>query len=329
LGLGRIIILGGLRIIGGVMDEDQRIPLDVRLLEPFVVLAEELHFTRAAERLHVAQPALSQQIARLEQQIGMRLFTRPPEAVRVTPAGQALLARVRPALAAIRTGVGEARSVAAGDLGTLGVAHLSSLAPRVVPAIIAAFHDECPMVSVLPREASVEEQLGDLRDGEVDVGLFHLNRDVKLDGEGAAVEVVASGCPRYAAVRPDHRIAGWRSVALGELAGESWIMPSGTGRPGYQAAIFLATCRRSGFEPRVVERANSIETMLGLVTAGLGIALAPWAVALSRPGELVLVEIEGESLDVVAVRTEHSAAASEVFIAVARAVVARLLEDLA
>lgn len=310
------------------MDEDKRIPLDVRLLEPFLALAEELHFTRAAERLHVAQPALSQQIARLEQQIGMRLFTRPPDVVRLTPAGQALLARVRPALAAIRTGVAEARSVAAGDLGTLGVAHLSSLAPRVVPAIIAAFHDECPGVSVLPREASVEEQLVDLRDGGVDVGLFHLNRDVKLDGEGVAVEVVASGCPRYAAVRPDHRIASWRSVALRELAAESWIMPSGTGRPGYQAAIFLATCQRNGFEPRVVERANSIETMLGLVTAGLGIALAPWAMALSRPRELVLVEIKGESLDMVAVRMEHSAAASDVFIAVARTVVAHLLEDL-
>lgn len=309
------------------MDEGQRIPVDVRLLESFVVLAEELHFTRAAERLHVAQPALSQQIGRLEQQIGTRLFTRPPEVVRLTPAGQALLARVRPALAAIRTGIGEARGVAAGDLGTLGVAHLSSLAPRVIPAIIAAFHDECPRVSVLPREASVEEQLGDLRRGEVDVGLFHLNRDVRLDGEGVA-DVVASGCPRYAAVRPDHRIAGLRSVALRQLAAESWIMPSGTGQLGYQATIFLATCQRNGFEPRVVERANSIETMLGLVAAGLGIALAPWSVALTRPADLVLVEIEGESLDMVAVRTEHSAAASGVFISVARTVVARLLHDL-
>jgi DNA-binding transcriptional LysR family regulator len=128
-------------------------------------------------------------------------------------------------------------------------------------------------------------------------------------------------------VRPDHRIAGLHSVAPGELAAQSWIMPSGTGRPGYQAAIFLETCRRNGFEPRVVESANSIETMLGLVTAGLGIALAPWSVALTRPVDLVLVEIEGESLDMVAVRTEHSVAAN-VFIAVARAVVGRLLEDM-
>jgi DNA-binding transcriptional LysR family regulator len=97
---------------------------------------------------------------------------------------------------------------------------------------------------------------------------------------------------------------------------------------GYQAAIFLSTCRRNGFEPRVVERANSIETMLGLVSAGLGIALAPRSIALSTPSELLLVEIEGESLDKVAVRTEHSAAASEVFIAVARLVFARLLEHL-
>ena len=308
------------------MDEGQRIPLDVRLLEPFVVLAEELHFTRAADRLHVAQPALSQQIARLEQQMGMRLFTRPPEAVRLTPAGQALLARVRPALAAIRTGVGEARSVAAGDLGALGVAHLSSLAPRVVPAIIAAFHDECPRVSVLPREASVEEQLGDLRDGEVDVGLFHLNRDVKLDGEGVVVDMVAPGLSRRGgAAGPSDRQGGAR-LRLG-------VGPRELDHPfrdAHRGIRLRSSWRLVGGRDLSLGRGareQHLETMLGLVAAGLGISPAPWAVALGKPGGSCCVEVEGESLDLVAVRTEHSAAAGEVCTAVARAVVARLLEE--
>src|SRR5690348_1264103 len=104
-----------------------RLPFDVRLLEPFVVLAEELHFTRAAERLHVAQPALSQQIARLERQVGSRLFTRPPGPIALTPAGEVLLRRVRPALVELLAAVEEARDVVAGRRGSLSVGHMSGL----------------------------------------------------------------------------------------------------------------------------------------------------------------------------------------------------------
>src|ERR1700759_4260869 len=93
--------------------------LDLRLLTPFVVLAEELHFTRAAERLHVAQPALSQQIARLEQQLGVRLFDRSPQGVALTEAGEALRERLTPALAQVEAAVEAARRVGAGEAGAL------------------------------------------------------------------------------------------------------------------------------------------------------------------------------------------------------------------
>src|SRR6187399_2708278 len=106
--------------------------IDTRLLESFVVLGEELHFTRAAERLHVAQPALSQQIARLERQLGMRLFTRAP--VALTPPGQALFERVRPALQQVWGAIEDARRVGAGEAGTVRVGHLSSFGPRAIPA---------------------------------------------------------------------------------------------------------------------------------------------------------------------------------------------------
>ena len=115
------------------------VSIDLRLLESFVILAEELHFTRAAERLHIAQPALSQQIGRLERQIGAKLLTRPPLPVSLTPAGNEFRARAGAALAGIRAAVAAARAVADGTAGDLTIGHLSSYAPHVIPAIAGAF----------------------------------------------------------------------------------------------------------------------------------------------------------------------------------------------
>ena len=109
--------------------------VDPRLLESFVVLGEELHFTRAADRLHIAQPALSQQIGRLERQVGATLFTRMP--VALTPAGEALLRGARPALRELREAVEAARRVHSGEAGPVRVGHLSSFGPRAIPALMA------------------------------------------------------------------------------------------------------------------------------------------------------------------------------------------------
>ena len=277
----------------------EQLPVDLRLLESFVVLAEELHFTRAAARLHVAQPALSQQIARLERQLGTQLLTRRPQPIALTSAGRELLERARPALRDLRTAIDASRAAGGGAAGAIALGHLSSFGPRVVPALTRALAERHPDIELHARECSVEEQLEGLHDRTLDVGLFYLDREVTPDDPALTLSPIVSG-PHYVALPPAHRFAGRPSVPLDQLADEAWVMPSGTGQPGYQAAFFMAICARHGFAPRVRSHANSIETMLGMVSAGIGIAPAPWTVLLRPPPDLAFVETPGESFDVVA-----------------------------
>src|SRR6201994_2015808 len=136
--------------------------VDLRLLTPFLTLADELHFSRAAERLHLAQPALSQQIARLERQLGFQLFDRPPRPIALTPAGRALLDRVTPALAQLEQGVLAGKALAGEPMTHLTVGHVSSFAPRLMPLIVASLRETHPHVTLTLQEANVTEQLAAL-----------------------------------------------------------------------------------------------------------------------------------------------------------------------
>lgn len=292
-----------------------RLGIDARLLESFVVVGEELHFTRAAERLHLAQPALSQQISRLERQLGVTLFTRAP--VALTPAGEALLARARPALRELRAAVAAARQVAAGEPRTVRLGHLSSFGPRVVPALVSALRADG--IALVTGEHSVEEQLAGLHAGTLDVGLLYVDPTVTLGDEQVTLHPVATG-PHYVVLPAAHRLAGRASVPLEELAREAWVEPQGTGTPGYQARFFHALCARHGFTPTVAAHANSIETMLGMVGAGLGVAPAPWTVLLRPPPpDVVFVETPGETFAATAAVLDPSDATARV-VAAARAV---------
>jgi DNA-binding transcriptional LysR family regulator len=268
--------------------------VDLRLLESFVVLGDELHFTRAARRLHVAQPALSQQIARLERQVGTTLFRRQP--VELTTAGQALIERARPALRELRVAIEDAR----GEAGTVRLGHLGSFGPRVIPALVAALG-----TAVRPRACSVEEQLRSLHDGTLDAGLFYLDRDVVPDDPSLILHPLGSG-PHHVALPASHRLAGTPEVPLDSLAAEAWILPHGT----YQAQLFAGTCARHGFAPDVAAHTDSVETALGMVGAGLGIAPVPWTVS-PRPGHgLAFVRVAGETFDVVAATLVRGAASA-------------------
>ena len=276
----------------------RQLPVDVRLLESFTILAEELHFTRAAARLHIAQPAFSQQIARLERQLGTGLFTRPPGPVVLTTAGEVLLREARPALVALHAAVVATMDVASGASGRLRLCHLSSYGPQVVPAVAAAMRDIAPDVVLQLSEASIEEQLDGIRSRTVDVGLFHLDPAVSINNAGVVIERIAS-TPRFVVLPPQHALARAQTVDLATLAEETWILPVGSTTVSLQAANFVASCRRHGFEPTVGQQANSIETILGLVASGFGVAPAPWPVALRPPSGLAVVRVEAEHHDVV------------------------------
>ena len=305
------------------------LPVDVRWVESFAVVATELHFTRAAQLLGVSQPALSQQIARLERQLGVVLFTRAPGAVSLTPAGEVLWREVRPAMAGLRAGIAAARSVGAGVLGQLRVQHLSSYGPVVLPRVAARLREAAPDLTVALREASVEEQIDALHGRSADVGIFHLDPDVDLGDLDVTIVVLASA-PRYVAVPRGHPLTAASAVTLVDLAGDVWVMPVGAGDRTVQEANVLAACRRHGFEPRVSQRANSIETMLGLVASGFGVAPAPWSVALRPPPAIHLVRVADDKHRVVAAHLADTVAAPAVerFIAAARYVIAEILAEL-
>jgi DNA-binding transcriptional LysR family regulator len=156
-----------------------------------------------------------------------------------------------------------------------------------------------PDIELAAGEYSVEEQLAGLHAGTLDIGLFYVDPTVDLGDPDVTLHPLASG-PHFVALPRAHRLAGHSELALEELAGEDWIEPRGTGTPGYQSRFFRALCARHGFTPRIAAHANSIETMLGLVGAGIGVAPAPWLVRLRPTPGVVFAATTGETFDAVA-----------------------------
>jgi DNA-binding transcriptional LysR family regulator len=218
--------------------------LDPRLLRSFVVLAEELHFGRAAARLHVAQPALSQQVKRLEAQLGMPLFARTRRSVALTDAGRELIVPARAAVEAAAATVALARSLADGEAGELRLG-LSPGIHYLAQDLLAEHARRRPGVRVRARQESTGELARRVAAGDVELALGCCAGDadgVALErvGEQRAVVAVAHG----------HRLAGRDAVALAELAGETIALVDAADGPGYNRRV-LELCRGAGFEPRV------------------------------------------------------------------------------
>jgi DNA-binding transcriptional LysR family regulator len=244
--------------------------LDLRLVEYFVAVAEELHFGRAAERLHIAQPSLSQQIRRLEQQLGVTLLDRSSRSVQLTTAGQVFLREGRRALAQAQGVISSTRAAGA-ELLTIGF--YGSAGKALLPAVLAAFHERRPATEVSVREillGSIDEIL----EGKVDLAFTRLMPDqTELE-----VEIIATE-PRVLALSRTHPLAGRETLNFADLRDESFItnpMAPDAGPP----ARWLAEQRRHGLPGRVAGKARSPQEIMTLVGAGRGVCLVPAAVAL-------------------------------------------------
>jgi DNA-binding transcriptional LysR family regulator len=290
--------------------------VDLRLLTPFVTLADELHFSRAAERLHIAQPALSQQIARLERQLGFALFDRPPRPVALTAAGRTLLDRVVPALALLEQGVLEGRALAGDQMAYLTVGHLSSFAPRLMPLIVASLRDTHPHMTLTLHEASLIDQLSALRSGRTHIALIHTNPDLPLAMGGLHATTIATG-PRMIVMQPDNPLAAGAEVVLSDAADQPFILPAGDRHAGYRASTEGA-CRRYGFEPRPAALANDTGVMLDMAAAGVGLSFAPWISIGSLPSGLVARPLVDEQSELVALTLPQAPVAASAVIAAAR-----------
>lgn len=293
--------------------------VELRQLRYFLAVADELHFGRAAARVRVAQPAVSQQIRRLETAVGTRLFDRNRREVRLTPAGTALRGFAQRAVDDVELGTRAAQRAAAGEIGHLTIGFLEAAAGTIVPQAVRQFRADRPDVDLTLRELGVAPQIEGLQSGRLDVGFLR----PPIEADDLVLERLLDD-DLAAAVPSNHRFAGRGSVAVKAIVGEPLVMLSREIVPGLYDQV-LAICQEAGGTAEIAQEATSIQAVLGLVAAGLGIAMLPASVRqLSRIGiEFVAIRPRHRSTLFVATRREDRSPLVAPFIAAAHAAAAR------
>jgi DNA-binding transcriptional LysR family regulator len=257
--------------------------IELRQLRYFVAVAEEMHFGRAALRLHMTQPPLSQTIQALESTLGTPLFTRTRRSVTLTPAGTALLPQAQRLLQEAEALPELARRAAAGESGRLTLAFVSTADYSVLPPFLREFRERYPAVRIDLREATTDVQLESLAQGRIDVGLLIAPLPDRLKAELDYVPVLSEPLV-LAAPRGMKSLRGRDAVQLSAVADAPLIIFPRHIAPAFHDAI-LACFRNAGLTPQIGQEAIQMQTIIGLVSAGMGIALVPQSVSnLKRPG---------------------------------------------
>src|ERR1700761_1806772 len=250
--------------------------IDLRHLRLFVAVAEEGHITRAAERLGMQQPPLSQQIQALERELGVILFRRKPRGVEPTEAGQALLTDARAILAHIDHAFATTQRTARGEQGRIAIGFTSS-APfhPFVPRVIRAFREAYPLIALSLDEGGTIELIDDIRHERMDAAFI---RTPVVDPAGITVNPLLEETMLVALPSSHSLAASEGGLPLSALAAETFIVYRRRSGPGLYDAIFAA-CHAAGFSPVVGQEAPRIVSTLNLGAAGLGIAVVPASLA--------------------------------------------------
>ena len=254
--------------------------MELRHLKYFVALGEALHFRRAAERLSIAQPALSQQIQQLERELGVRLLERTQRRVSLTDAGIVFLEHARATLAEAAEAIRLARLAGRGEVGHLGVGAVTSALYGIFPDVVRVYRERYRDVHLTLHELHGDEQTRALRSGRIQVSFLR----PPVDEAGIEVRTITRE-PWVIAMPADHRLAKRLRVPLKALAGESFVgFPRELSPVLYDQLISM--CQQAGFSPRIVQEAH-MQTIVSLVAAGIGVALVPATLQnLSRKGLL-------------------------------------------
>jgi DNA-binding transcriptional LysR family regulator len=242
--------------------------MELKTLRYFVAVAEELHFGRAAERLHLSQPPLSRQIQKLEEEIGAVLFRRTQRRVELTPAGATLLREVVPALEALSEALNAAKRTDRGEAGRLSVGFYVAATDTLLPPILRAFRTRVPNVELVLKEMVVSEVEQALVQRVIDIGFLR----PPVSNPSISTLVLLRE-PFVAALPSDSPLARKKQIRLTDLASEPFIV-SASGRSTLHAQI-MSACHAAGFEPRVIQEAQHTDTIVGLVRSGAGVALVP------------------------------------------------------
>jgi len=247
--------------------------MELRHLRYFRAVAEELHFGRAAQRLHIAQPPLSQQIKQLEDELGVALLVRSTRRVELTAAGQDYLRQVEAILDSVDAAARRAQRIADGRQGNLAIGCVGSATYSLLPRFVRALREVLPDVDVSVRgEMLASEQLAALASGDIDLALLRM----PVETPGLHVEsirrdrlIVALPAAHPLAATPEDE-----PVEIGRLRGEDFISHVGGGR-SVLAGVLAAASERAGFVPRIRHEVEETSTLVTLVAAGLGVAIVP------------------------------------------------------
>jgi len=246
--------------------------MEIRHLRYFVAVAEELHFGRAAQRLGMAQPPLSQQIRRLEQELGVQLLQRTKRRVQLTEPGRAFLEEARKVIAQVGIAVAVAQRASRGEVGRLAIGFLGAATFSLLPAILKVFRQRFPGVEIELHELKSSELIQSLHQGRIHVGLVRMPvNDELLSVEPILQEKLVVALPEQ------HPLAEKTRVAFRDLAGEAFLLPPRQIAQGFYDQLAELSAQ-AGFSLRIGAEASQLQTILNLVAAGMGITVVPESV---------------------------------------------------
>lgn len=266
-----------------------QLPMELRHLRYFQAVAREEHFGRAAQAIHIAQPALTRQVRDLEEELGVQLFERLPRGVRLSPAGRAFLEDTDAILEKLQRAVARAKSYATGQVGSvqIGFSEIASRHPEI-PAKLLQFRLDEPLVELNLLPMSSMNQIDGLRNGTVDVAIVY---DIHLSDEnlGLLDSCELGSSDIVLALYEDHPLAQ-RPIHLRDLVDERFIFPARKPQPRYFDRLMQA-CLSQGFSPNIVQETATDSILLSLVAVGMGIGFTQKTGGVPRQG-VVLREVE-------------------------------------
>jgi DNA-binding transcriptional LysR family regulator len=254
--------------------------MELRHLRYFVAVARHLNYSEASRRLHVAQPAISQTILDLEDELGVKLLLRTRRSVQLTAAGTTFLRESEEILGRSVEAQRLAQRAARGEMGALGIGFFGTASAPILPMLVQAFRSKFPDVELRLYDLNPDQQLAAFDEGQIDLGF---SRPLPPDRRSEFDEEVVYTDRLVIALPAIHRLAQQKIIRLKSLSAEPFVQFHRQGAPGLFDEV-VGCCRRDGFSPRIVNEPNFMPTVITLVESGLGVSLIPYCVrTLNRP----------------------------------------------
>ncbi len=256
--------------------------MELRHLRYFIAVAEELHFGRAANRLQISQPPLSQQIKQLETELGLLLFSRTRQRVDLTTAGKSFLQNAYKVMNLIDQACEEAKRVDRGESGQLILAFTGAIAFDLLPTILRAYQEKYPNINIILKQMTTAEQIKSFQKKAIHVGLVVM----PVNSESLNIELLHEE-PFIVVLPKTHHLAKQKGrVNLANLVNEQFIMTPRNSGEGYYDSI-ISLCQSAGFSPKKTQEAEELHTVVSFVASGMGIAILPSSIQFLKNDDIV------------------------------------------